>query len=128
MLTRSFQVFALPVALIASASFSATAQDHTMPAQPYRVATEHGIEALPSEADHEAAAERFEAEAAEFEKQAAEHDRITAQYHQSRSNPRAYYQSLAEHCDRLAKNLRAAAAEAREMAHLHRKVLKVDHK
>jgi hypothetical protein len=128
MLTRSIRAFALPVALLAFASLPAAAQDHTMPAQPYRVAAQHGIESPPSEADHEAAAQRFEAEAADFEKQAAEHDRITAEYQQSPSNPHAYYQSLADHCNRLAKNLRAAAAEAREMARLHRQVLKPDAK
>jgi len=122
MLIRSFQALALPTVLLAVTSFSVAAQEHATLARPYRVAAEQG-KAPPSEIDHEAAAQRFEAEAAEFEKQAAEHDQMTAQYHQSRSNPHAYYQSLAAHCDRIAKNLRAAAAEAREMARLHRKVL-----
>jgi uncharacterized membrane protein YgcG len=86
------------------------------------------IKAPPSEADHEAAARRFENEAVEFEKQAAEHEQMTAQYRQSRSNPHAYYESLADHCDPLVKNLKAAAAAAREMARLHRDVLILDAK
>ena len=125
MLTQALRTLALSFALLAACSLSAAAQDYTMPEQPYRVAAEQGIKAHPSEADHEAAAQRFEAEAVEFDKQATAHEQMSAQYHQSRSNPHAYYESLADHCDRLIKNLKAAATEAHEMARLHREVLKL---
>jgi hypothetical protein len=127
MLTRRLQTCAFAVALLAVASLLAAAQGQTAP-ETRPLDAKHGLEAIPSEADHEAAAQRFEAEAVAFEKQATAHEQMSAQYHQSRSNPHAYYESLADHCDRLIKNLKAAAAEAHEMARLHREVLKLDAK
>jgi hypothetical protein len=72
----------------------------------------------------------------EYDKQAVEHEQLAPAYrkHPAAAHPKGgpvvpqpNYPALAEHCDRLAKSLRDAAAEAREMAHLHHDVAKMAH-
>ena len=125
MSTRAAQTVAIAAAVIAAASLSATAQDTTH-VETHHVAVEHQVAAAATDAEHEAAAQRFEEEATDFDKQAAEHEKMGPQYRQlARLNRKATYAALADHCDRLSTNLRAAAAEAREMARLHHDVAKL---
>lgn len=74
--------------------------------------------------DHEAIAQRFEAMAVQLEKQAAEHERLAKYY---RSSPGAVpaqdAAKLALHSDRIAKNLKEVAADARDAAAIHRAVV-----
>lgn len=82
-----------------------------------------------SSAEHRAAAKRFQDEAVQFEKQAAEHERMATEYRQrAHALPKYNYATLAEHCDRLAKDLKAAASEARETAKLHEAVAQLGNK
>lgn len=115
MLTRTIQTAFLAVVLLAGAPFSAMAQESTT-----------HVDVADTGAEHHAAAERYESQARDFDKQVAEHVQMGIEYRKrARAQPKMNYVVLAEHCDRLAKNLKAAAAEARELAHLHGAVAKM---
>lgn len=125
MLTRTAKAVSLTAAVIAVASFSATAQDAPTHVETHHMTVEHK-DAAETDAEHQASAQRFENEAAEFDKQSAEHEQMAKDYRrQARLNPKANYVALADHCDRLAKDLKSSAAEAREIAHLHHDVAKL---
>ena len=125
MSSRTLQIGAIAAAALAVASFSATAQETTTPMETHQMAAEHK-EAGQSYGEHEAAALRFENEAKVFDRQVAEHEQMATEYRKlARLNPKSNYASLANHCDRLAKNLEAAAEQAREMARLHHDVAKL---
>lgn len=120
----------LAASLLAAISFSATAADDKIMqsehAQRGDVALEHMIDTAKGRADYEAIAKRFEDEAIQLEKQATEHDRIASKVRGEPKSTKFSYDrgALAAHCDTLAKDLRAAAKEAREIALLHRDVAK----
>jgi hypothetical protein len=88
------------------------------------------VEKAQSPADHAAIAKRYEKEAADYEKQATEHEQLAAKYRKMPSNPKLNLNAteLAAHCDRQAKRMKEAAAEAREMAQMHGDVAKLTSK
>jgi hypothetical protein len=101
----------LATGLAASISLPAVAADAavTLPTTP----AEHGAEAA-----------RYEKESLELEAKATEHTERAARYKarmigMSRKQSSAYH-GIYKHCERLAKAYRNAAAEAREMAAMHR--------
>lgn len=127
MLTRSIKAATAMAALLALATFGATAQEKDKPMHEHMmdhdVTITHQVETAKTAADHEAIAKRFDAEAAEFEQQAARHEDLAKHYGYGHGGgPKANTASLAQHCKSLAKNLKASAADAREMAQLHRDV------
>lgn len=124
MLMRFLHTATVAAALLALASLGTAAEEmpmHTM--EHHDVTITHLVETAQTKADHEAVAKRFEEEAAQFDKKAAEHQRLADQYHKGMGvGPKTNAASLANHCDNLVKNLKASAADAREMANLHRAV------
>ena len=77
-------------------------------------------------AEHEAEAARYEKESRDLEARAAEHAERAARYKarmtgMSRKQSSAYH-GMYKHCERLAKAYRDAAAEAGEMARMHREM------
>ena len=93
------------------------------PVETHELTIDRQVEIAQSIADHEAVAQRFDQEAAQFDRQAAEHERLAEHYKRGLGfGPKENSASLASHCDRLAKNLKASATEAREMARMHRDI------
>lgn len=117
----------LTVALLAVASISAGAQEQTTThMETHHVAVEHQVDTPDTSLEHEDSAQRLQQEADQLEKQAADHEQTAAEYRKRHANPKgANYAAMAKHCDRLAQNLKASAAEAREMARLHEDVAKL---
>ena len=89
------------------------------------VAAEAGISVPTTGAEHVAEAVKYEKEASELDAKAKLHSDLAAQY-MARSKrggqQGAALRSLGNHCGRLAKDYRATAAEAREMAKSHREM------
>lgn len=114
-------------ALLAVASVGTAAEEqkdeksiHTMEHQ-HDVTILHLIETAQTPADHETIAKRFDEEASTFDTQAARHEKLAQQYkHGQGVPPKGNGASLSRHCDNIAKNLKASAKDAREMARLHR--------
>jgi hypothetical protein len=76
-------------------------------------------------AEHEAEAAKYDQEAVELEAKAARHSELAAQYARMSGGKQADAQrSMSNHCERLAKSYRAAAAEARDMAKMHLEMAK----
>lgn len=99
------------------------AADEPPATEVHEITIDRQVEIAQSMADHEAVAQRFEEEAAQFEKQAARHERLSKHYRSGLgAGPKGNPASLALHCERIAKNLRDSAADAREMARMHRDV------
>lgn len=125
MLTRSLHAALLAAALLAVPPLGSTAEEtpaQTMEHQ-HDVTILHLVETAQTSADHEAIAKRFEDEATQLDKQAAQHERLAKQYHRGQGvPPKGNAAGLANHCDRLTKNLKASATDARAMAQLHREV------
>lgn len=71
--------------------------------------------------DHEALAQHYELAAQRLDDDAARQERLAALYATPIAGRRPL-QSFATHCLNVAKNLRAAAAEDRELASLHREI------
>ena len=117
----SFALAALSGALCAHAE---NAPKHEPPAaEVHELALDQQVELAQSMADHEMVAQRFETEAADFEKKAAEHERLAKHYRSGAGvGPKGQPASLATHCERIARNLRVAATDARAMARMHRDV------
>lgn len=118
-------------ALLGAASLGMAADNPPMPKMEHHdVTILHLVETATTTADHAGVAKRFEEEAAQFDKQAAEHEHLAAQY-RHHPNPWAKKSAgvnttvMAAHCERIAKSLRASAADARDMAQLHGDVSKV---
>lgn len=125
MLMRYLHAATVTAALLALASLSTAAEEKPMQMQmeQHDITIVHMVETAQTKADHEAIAKRFEEEAAEFDKQAAEHQRLADHYHKGMgAGPKGNPGLLANHCDNLVKNFKASAADAREMANLHRAV------
>jgi len=125
MLMRYLHAATVTAALLALASLSTAAEEKPMPMQmeQHDITIVHMVETAQTKADHEAVAKRLEEEAAQFDKKAAEHKRLADHYHKGVGvGPKANAASLATHCDNLVKNFKASAADAREMANLHRAV------
>lgn len=120
MLTRYRHAVIAAAALLALASLSPAAEEQ--PAHPTHVETHQTtidrlVEIAQSMADHEAVAQRFDQEAAQFDTQAAEHERLATLYGSGLGT-----RHMVNHCDRIAQNLKESAADAREMARLHRDI------
>lgn len=123
MLMRYLHAATVTAALLALASFSAAADEKPMHTEHHDITIVHMVETAQTKADHEAIAKRFEEEAAQFDEKAAQHQRLADHYHNGVGvGPKANAASLANHCDNLVKNFKASAADAREMANLHRAV------
>ena len=71
--------------------------------------------------DHEALAQHYESAAQHLDADASRQEHLATLYATSIGGRRPL-QSLATHCSNVAKNLRAAAAEDRELARLHREL------
>lgn len=120
MLTR---YVAAAVALFALVSVSLAAQEPPPVEETHEIAIDQQVEVAQSMAAHEAVAQRFDAEAARFEKQATEYERVAKVYRDKPNGDlKADWAILATHCERIAKKLKEAAAEAREAAGMHRNV------
>ena len=128
MQTRSIYVAAVAAVLFGVASIGEAADEKPMQTMEhqYDISITHLVETAQTAKDHEAVAKRFEDDALAYEKQAAEHARLAAQYRKAPSNPKWNNNAavLATHCDHLAATLKAAAADARDMAELHHGVAK----
>ncbi len=128
MLNQHFRLSVLTLALFASGSLSSAVADTAMATAGHvEVTMSEQLAKASTPADHKAMAQRFDEEASQLDKQAAEHEQLATQYKQH-PNPNALKSAgvnttvMAEHCDRIAKSLKASASEAREMASLHRNV------
>ena len=124
MLARNlFHAAAVTGAFFAFAAFNASAQQTPAPVEHHDVTILHLVETAQTSADHEVVAKRFDEEAAQFDQQAVHHEGLAKRYRSGGGvGPRANAAALARHCDNLVKNLKASAADAREMANLHRGV------
>lgn len=117
MMNRSFSVAAAMATLLALASLGVAGTGSAADANAAQVIADQ------STTDHEALAKRFDDEAAQFEKEAAEHEHLAKNYRSGIGvGPKGNATSLASHCDRIAKSLKASAADAREMARMHREM------
>ena len=127
MLTRPLLTLATIAGVLTLAlSLNASAQEPAaqMPAQMH--AAEHQDVTPTTRASHEAAAERLESEAQQLDQQAAQHQKDAVEYRKRIRIMRKFnYAAMANHCDRLAKSLRASATAARELAQLHRDMAKL---
>ncbi|MGH8134728.1 MAG: hypothetical protein ACRER4_00135 [Steroidobacteraceae bacterium] len=82
--------------------------------------TQAQIEAATTVAQHEAIAQSYEQEAAASEKKAESHAKMAQTY---RLGPnKAPGASMANHCERIEKDLRSAASEYRMLAKEHREM------
>ena len=123
---KPLHVLSLGAASLALASMGAIAQDQPTHVEITHIALEHHADAPDTSAGHRAVATRLQQEADAYDKEAAGHEKDAATYRQrARLLPKANYASLADHCDRLARSLKASAAEAREVAQLHADVAKM---
>jgi len=109
---------------LAAVAFLATglAVSVSMPA----VAADVAVALPATPAEHEAEAARYEKESLDLEAKATEHTERAARYKarmigMSRKQSSSYH-GIYKHCERLAKAYRNAAAEAQEMAAMHRKM------
>ena len=71
--------------------------------------------------DHEALAQHYESAAQHLDEDASRQERLASLYMSSVAGRRPL-QSFASHCLNVARSLRAAAAEDRELATLHREI------
>ena len=71
--------------------------------------------------DHEALAQHYESAAQHLDEDASRQERLASLYTSSVAGRRPM-QSFATHCLNVARSLRAAAAEDRELARLHREI------
>jgi hypothetical protein len=120
-LTRKVPVAALAAVLLAFVSATAAAEQaatHDM----HHMPIDQQVQMAHTRQEHDGVAERLEQEAIEFEKRAGEHERLGKLYRGGFGGPKKNGATLANHCDKLVKNLRASAQEAREIARLHRHV------
>ncbi len=126
MLIRPLQAAFMTAALLVLASMRAGAQEPMSQMMTSR-ATSENQESMPgTAAEHQAVAERLQKEAEQYGKLATEHERMVAEYRKrARAQPKANYTALADHCERLARDLNASAREAREMARLHEDVARM---
>jgi hypothetical protein len=121
MFTRSFHATVLAAGLIALAPLGSAVAQTPIQHTHQDVTILHLIETAQTQKDHEAVAKHFEAEAAQYDKQAADHEQLAKLYRRGFGvPPKGNAASFAPHCDSLAKNLKASAADARELAQLHR--------
>lgn len=122
---KPFCVLPLGIASLALVSMGAIAQDQPTHVEITHVAVEHHADTPDTSAGHSEVATRLRQEADAYDKEAAEHEKDAVTYRQSaRLLPKANHANLADHCDRLAKSLKASAAEAREVAQLHADIAK----
>lgn len=103
------------------------AQQQPTEAQTHPAAAEQPLDKAALKAQQLADAQRYRQEAEQYEKQAAKHEREAAEYRRrAPAAPKgANFPEIARHCDRLAQNLKAAAAQARDMEYLHTEAAKV---
>ena len=120
----SIRLLTFAVTLLA-ASFSLVTMSHaqSMPKEMHESGSHGHNDSASAVEDHEAMAIEFEAEASQFEQQAAQHDRLAKKYRTgSGGAPKGNSASMAAHCERIAKNLKAAATDARAMTRMHREM------
>lgn len=124
MLTRQVLGAALVTATLFSIpSAGAYAEEKPAPViQQHDITILHLVETAQTRQDHEAVARRFDEAAAQFDEQASYHEQIAKTYRSAKSGGHHGYTAMAQRCDSLAKNLKASAADARELANLHRNV------
>lgn len=119
--SRKVAVTALASALLGFTSASSGAEQKPANDMPH-MPIDQQVEMAHTQQEHDAIPDRLEQEASEFERRAGEHERLGKLYRGGFGGPKKNGAMLANHCDKLAKNLQASAQEAREMAHLHRDV------
>jgi hypothetical protein len=73
--------------------------------------------------DHAALAAHFTAEATRLEQEATQHEKMAKVYSGAGGGKRPT-ESIVQHCRNIAKNLRAAATESRELAKFHDEIAK----
>jgi hypothetical protein len=118
MYTRQVTALVIAAALLGFSIMSSAAEDKA-PTQ--AASLEQQVASAQTKAEHEAVAMQFEAQAWDLESIAAKHERLSNIYRKGQGvGPKGSGASLAIHCDNLVKNLRASAAEARELARAHR--------
>ena len=81
------------------------------------------IRSAKTPADHEALARHYEAAAQRLDDDASRQERV-APVHATSIAGRRTFQGLATHCSNVARDLRAATAEDRALARLHREAAK----
>lgn len=122
---RSMYVAAIAAILLAAASFGTAADDKDAHKMGHNAMVSQMVETAKTAKDHEEIANAFDQEAADFDDKAAQHEKLANQYKKGAGvGPKGNPTALAHHCDNLVKNLKASAADAREMAKLHREVAK----
>ncbi len=123
---RSTYITTTAFLLLAAASFVTAADDqHMHDNMKHGAMVSHLVENAKTAKDHQAIAGHFEEEAAGFDAKAATHERLAKQYKMGAGiGPKGNSSGLANHCNSLVKNLKASAADAREMARLHREFAK----
>lgn len=124
MLTRRrLRVAALTAGLLAFSSLSLAAEQDRVNTEPHQTTIDNLVEIAQSMADHEVIAQRFDEEAAQLDTQAAQHERLARHYKSGFGvGPKGNAASLANHCERIARSLKQAADDAREMARMHRDI------
>ena len=114
---------ALPLTIAAAGQGAHPDTEHAHKMMGHEVDIAEQVEKAVTASDQEAIATRFDEEAADLEKQAAGHEQLAKQYAHGMGGPRRETtDSLAAHCRNYVEKLRAAAAEKREMAALHREM------
>ena len=120
---RSVYITTTAAVLLAAASIGIAADDKPMPMMGHDAMIDHMVETARTAKDHEEIAKSFDEEAADFDAKAAKHEKLAKLYRTGAGvGPKGNAAGLANHCDHLVKNLKASAADAREMARLHREV------
>ena len=125
MTIRSYYSVTIAAVFLAALSIGAAADEKPMHQMGQDAMIDHMVETARTAKDHEEIAKSFDEEAADFEEKAANHERLAKQYNKGAGvGPKGNPAALANHCNRIVKNLRASAEDAREMARLHREVAK----
>lgn len=76
----------------------------------------------PASEDPQAAAARYTQQAADLRADAEKHEKAAKMHQTGFGNPKTPHASIAQHCKRLAENLRAAAKESDAIAEAYRKL------
>jgi hypothetical protein len=126
MFTRKVTILVIAAALLGGSAVSSAGEDKPTgmsekAGQVQPAVLEQMVASAQTKSEHEAVATQFEAQAWDLESMAAKHERLSNLYRKGQGvGPKGSAASLAIHCDKLVKNLRASAAEARELARAHR--------
>lgn len=125
MTIRSVYIAAMAALLLAAASIGLASDAKPKHQMAQDSTIDQMVETAKTAKDHEEIAKSYDAEAEGFDEKAARHEKLAKQYKLGAGiGPKSNPSGLSNHCGRLVKNLKASAADAREMARLHREVAK----